>query len=157
MPIMTVALDWFAAGFADGVLKRGDGLLLRGRCTGHVENFFFQNCAVQIVDPVTERDLCQWQADAHPIGSNVVDVIEIDTANGEIAKLFDGRGGFDVGQDRRLWLKGKRNKAGKTARLILKTAQLIQVSDPLREGRYLTVTHREGAAVNSLLQRPETI
>ena len=51
---VTPALDGSAAGFADGVLKRCDGLLLRGRRTGHVENFFFQNCAVQIVDPVTE-------------------------------------------------------------------------------------------------------
>src|SRR5207302_9908660 len=123
MSIMTVALDRFAAGFADGVLKRCDGLLLRGRRTGHVENFFFQNCAVQIVDPVTERDLRQWQADAHPIGGDVVDVIEIDTANGEITKLFDGRGGVDVGQDRRLWLKRKRNADGKNASLTLKPVQ----------------------------------
>src|SRR5207248_1700333 len=151
MPIMTVALDWFAAGFADGVLKRGDGLLLRGRRTGHVENFFFQNCAVQIVDAVTERDLCQWQADAHPIGGDVVDVIKIDTADGEIAKLFDGRGGRDVGQDRRLWLKGKRNKAGKTARLILKPAQLTQVIDSMRKGLDVTVKHRAGAAATHFM------
>ena len=151
MSIMTVALDRFAAGFADGVLKRCDGLLLRGRRTGHVENFFFQNCAVQIVDSVTERDLRQWQADAHPIGGDVVDIIEIDTANGEIAKLFDGRGGFDVGQDRRLWLKGKRNKAGKTARLILKPAQLTQVIDPMREGLDVTVKHRAGAAATHFM------
>src|SRR5207248_4653848 len=151
MPIMTVALDWFAAGFADGVLKRGDGLLLRGRRTGHVENFFFQNCAVQIVDAVTERDLCQWQADAHPIGGDVVDVIKIDTADGEIAKLFDSRGGFDVGQDRRLWLKGKRNKAGKPARLILKPAQLTQVTDSMREGLDVTVKHRAGAAATHFM------
>src|SRR5207302_11497049 len=72
----------------------------------------------------------------------MVDVIEIDTADGEIAKLFDGRGGFDVGQDRRLWLKGKRNKAGKTARLILKPAQLTQVIYPMREGPDVTVKQR---------------
>ena len=40
MPVMTVALDRLAAGFADGVFESGDGLLLRRRGTGHVENFF---------------------------------------------------------------------------------------------------------------------
>src|SRR5207249_10386239 len=124
MPIMTVALDWFAAGFADGVLKRGDGLLLRGRRTGHVENFFFQNCAVQIVDAVTERDLCQWQADAHPIGGAAGDVIKIDTAAGEIAQLFDTRGGLDGGPDRPWGRRGEREQGGQPARLNLNPALL---------------------------------
>src|SRR5438105_9876849 len=124
MPIMTVALDRFAAGLTDSVLERAYGLLLRGRCPCHVENFFFQNCAVQIVDPITKRDLRERQTNANPIRGEVVDVIEIDPADGEIAKLLDGRCRFDVSQDRRLRLEGKRNKAGKTARLILKPAQL---------------------------------
>jgi hypothetical protein len=81
----------------------------------------------------------------------VVDVIEIDTADGEIAKLFDGRGRLNVGQNRRLWLKGKRNKAGKTARLILKPAQLTQVIDPMREGLDVTVKHRAGAAATHFM------
>src|ERR1700730_1731094 len=117
MPIMTVALDRFAAGFTDSVLECGHGLLVRGRWPCPVENFFFQNCAVQIVDPITERDLRKRKTNTNPIGGEVLDVIQIDPADGEIAKLLDGRCRFDVGQDRRLRLPGTMDKNGKTARL----------------------------------------
>ena len=54
MAIMAVPLDGLAAGFPNSMLKRGHGLLLRRRCARHVENFFFQNCAVQIVHAIAE-------------------------------------------------------------------------------------------------------
>ena len=57
MPVMTVPLHRIAASFADGVFKRSDSLLLRRSGTGHVENFFLQDCSVEIVHAVTQRDL----------------------------------------------------------------------------------------------------
>ena len=57
MPVMTVTLDRVAAGFANGVFKRGDRLLLRRGGAGHMENFFLQDCSVEIVHTVAERDL----------------------------------------------------------------------------------------------------
>ena len=81
MPVMTVALDGVAASFADGVLKRSDSLLLRRSGTGHMENFFLQNCSVDIVDTITQRDLRQRQPEADPIRRQVVDVVEVNTAH----------------------------------------------------------------------------
>ena len=81
MPVMTVPLDRVAASFADGVFKRSDSLLLRRSGTGHVENFFLQNCSVEIVHTITQRDLSQRQPEADPIRRQVVDVIEVNTAH----------------------------------------------------------------------------
>ena len=52
MPIVAVALRRDAAGFADGILKRSNCLLLRRRCAGHVEDFLLDDRAVKIVDGV---------------------------------------------------------------------------------------------------------
>jgi hypothetical protein len=54
---MTVALDRLAASFANGVFQRGDSLLLRRGGAGHVENFFLQDCSVEIVHTVAQREL----------------------------------------------------------------------------------------------------
>ena len=57
MPIITVALHGHAAGLPDGVFERSHGLLLRCRRARHVENFLLQNCAMQIVHAIAQRDL----------------------------------------------------------------------------------------------------
>src|SRR6516165_9445237 len=77
MPVMTVALDRLAASFADCVFERGDGLLLRRRGAGHVENFFLQDCSVEVVHTVTQRDLSERQSEANPIRRQVVDVVKV--------------------------------------------------------------------------------
>ena len=95
---MTVALDRLAASFANGVFKRGDGLLLRRGGAGHVENFFLQDCSVQIVHAVAQRDLRKRQSKADPISRQVVDVVEVNAAHRKIAQLLKCGGALDVGQ-----------------------------------------------------------
>ena len=121
MPIMTVALHRFAASFADGVFKRGDSLLLGRGGAGHVENFFLQDCSVEIVDTVTERDLGERQSQADPIRRQVIDVVEVNTAHRKIAQLFKCRGVFDVSKDSvgLRWLERKRDKPSEPAGLVL--------------------------------------
>ena len=98
MPVITVALDRLAASFADGVFKRGDSLLLRSGGAGHVENFFLQDCSVEIVYTVTQRDLRERQSEADPVRRHVVDVVEVNTAHREVAQLLKCGGAFDVGK-----------------------------------------------------------
>ncbi len=120
MPVITVALDRNPSSLANGVLQRSDALLLRRGRASHVENLFFHDCPVQIVYPVTERHLRQRQTQAYPISSQMVDVIEINPANGQIAKLLNGGGAFDMSKHRGLRLEGKRNKAAEPGGFILK-------------------------------------
>ena len=148
MTVMAVALDRLAASFANGVFQRRDRLLLGRRCTGHVEDFFLQNRAVEIVHAVAQRDLRERQSEADPVGSQVVDVIEINPAHREIAKLLKCRGAFDVGENpmRLRRFERKRNKPGKTAGLILQLSQLAQMISPMSERFDVSVKHRAGAA-----------
>src|SRR4030095_1673951 len=108
MTVKAVALDRLAASFPDGVLERRYALLLGSCCPCHMENFFFQNCAVQIIHAVAERDLCQWQTKADPVSRKMVDVIQVNAANGEIAKLLKRGNAFYVREDCSLRLGGKR-------------------------------------------------
>src|SRR4029077_15650011 len=97
------ALNRLATGFTDRAFPRCASLLLRSRCAGHVEDFFLQNCAVQIVHAIAERDLCQRESKAAPIGGEVIDVTEINAADCQIAKLFKcGRAFYFVKDAERL-------------------------------------------------------
>ena len=71
--------------------------------------------AVQIIHPVGKGDLGKRQSHAHPIGGEMLNVIEIDAADREIAELFESGRPWDVGERRALWLEGKRNKTGETS------------------------------------------
>ena len=94
---MTVALYRLTARFANGVFESSHGLLLRSGCPRHVEDFFFQNRAVQIVHTIAECHLCKWQSKTNPVGRQVIYIIQINAAHSEIAKLLECRSTFDVG------------------------------------------------------------
>src|SRR5690349_9196480 len=98
MLVMTVALDRVSASFANGVFKRGDRLLLRRGGAGHVENFFLQDCSMEIVHTIAQRDLRERQSEAHPVRRQVVDVIEVNTAHREVTQLLKCGGALDVGK-----------------------------------------------------------
>ena len=119
MLVKAVALDRFAPSFADYMFKGRDGLLLRSGRTRHVENFFLDDGTVQIVHAVTERDLSKRQPHAHPVSGQMVDVIQVNAADGKIAKLLKRGSWFYVCEYRRLRLESKGNKPGKPAGFIL--------------------------------------
>ena len=54
--------------------------------------------AVQIIHSIAERDLRERQPHADPVGGEMIEVIEIDAADGEVAQLIEGGGACDVGQ-----------------------------------------------------------
>src|SRR5205807_3503824 len=120
----TVALDWNASGFADGVFESSDRLLLRRGRAGHVKNFLFDNRPVQIIRAITERNLRQRQTCADPVGGEMIDVIQVDPAEREIAQLFNRRGAFDMSEHGRLRFESEWNETAKAAGFILELAQL---------------------------------
>jgi len=94
-------------------------LLLRCRRARHVENLFLQNCAVQIVHAVAERDLRERQPQADPVRGQVIDVIQVNSTHRQIAKLFERGRPFDVGKDPvgLGWLECKGNKTRESSGL----------------------------------------
>src|SRR3989442_14763340 len=126
MPVKAIALNGFTPSFSDCMFECCDGLLLRSGRTRHVENFFLNDGAVQVVHAVTKRNLRQRQPHAYPISGEVVDVIEINAADRQIAELLNRGRGFHVREDSCLRFESKRNEAGKPASFILKFAELAQ-------------------------------
>ena len=119
MPVKAIALNGFPPSFPDCMFERCDGLLLRSGRTRHVENFFLNDGAVQVVHTVTERNLRERQPHAHPISGEMVDVIEINAADSQIAELLKRGRGFHVREDSCLRFESKRNETGKPAGFIL--------------------------------------
>ena len=146
MPVKAIALNGFTPSLPDCMFERCDGLLLRSGRTRHMENFFFDDGAVQIIHTVTEGNLRERQPHAHPISGEMVDVIEINTTDGQIAELLKRGSGFHVREDSRLRLESKRNEPGKTAGFILQLTELAQMIDAVCKGFDMSVKHGASAA-----------
>ena len=61
----------------------------------------------------------------------MIDVVQINTADREIAQLIERGCAFDMRQDGGLRLESEGNKAAETTRLILELAQVAQMIDAL--------------------------
>jgi len=124
MPVKAVALNRFTPSFPDCMFEGRDGLLLRSRRTRHVKNFLLDDGAVQIVHTVTERDLSERQSHAHPISGKMLDVVQVNAADSQIAELLKRGSWSYVREDSGLRFESKGNEPGKPAGLILQLAQL---------------------------------
>ena len=154
MPVKAVALDRFTPSFPDCMFEGCDGLLLRSRRTRHVEDFLLDDGAVQIVYAVTERNLSQRQSHAHPISGEMLDVVQVNAANRQIAKLLKRRSCFYVRKHGGLRFESKGNEPGKPAGFILQLAQLAQMIDPLGQRFDVSVEHGARAAAAHSMPRP---
>ena len=141
-----VALHRGAAGFADGFDHLGFGLQLRRFGAGHVEDVFLDDGAVQVVRAVAQRHLRQLQPQAHPIGGDVIEVVEVDAADGDGAQGVEARGRVLHRDVVVLRLIGQRDEADEPVRLILQGAQLAQVIHAVGERFDMAEEHRAGAA-----------
>ena len=102
MIVIAVALHRLAARLANGMTQRLRGLLFRSRRARHVEDLFSHDRAVQIVHAVAQSDLGKGKAHADPISGEMVEVIEINAADREIAQLIESGGPRKMREDRAL-------------------------------------------------------
>ncbi len=61
----------------------------------------------------------------------MIEVIQINATDREVAQLLDRRGRFHVRENGRLRFEGKRDKSGKSPRFILQLSEQTQVINPL--------------------------
>jgi hypothetical protein len=87
-PVIAVPLHGLASGFPNGPFQSRFGLLLGCLRTGHVKDFFFHQRPVQVIDAVVQGNLGQGQSHRNPVAGDVIEVIEINAADGQIAKLI---------------------------------------------------------------------
>ena len=142
-----ISLDGRQAGFTNGLDHVRLGLQLRRGGAGHVEDVLLDDRAVDVVRAVTQRHLSQLQAEAHPIGGDVGEIVEVDAADGDGAqRIITGRRMFD-GNVVVLRLIGERNERGEAVRLVLQRAQLPQMIHAVGERFDMAVEHGAGAAL----------
>ena len=119
-----------------------------------MENFFLDDGAVQIVHTVTERDLSERQSHAHPVSGEMLDVVQVNAANRQIAKLLKRGSWFYVRKYSGLRFESKGNEPGKPAGFVLQFAELSQMIDALRKRFDMPVEHGACAAAAHLMPRP---
>jgi hypothetical protein len=108
---------------------------------------------VQVVDAVAERDLRGRQAEADPVGGDVVEVIEVNAARwrGCANPRRRRRGPGEMSQLVVLRLVGEGDERGEAVRFVLQLAQAAQVVDAVRHGLDVAVEHGAGAALAHLV------
>jgi len=87
--VESIPLHRRAAGFADGFDHFGLSLQLRRGRAGHVKDVFLNDRPVQIVRAVAQRHLRQLQLQAHPVGRDVIEVVEVDAAHRDGAQRVE--------------------------------------------------------------------
>ena len=113
---------------------------------GHVEDVFLDDGAVQIVRAVAQRDLRQFESHTHPIGGDVIEVVEVNPADGNGAQGVEARRRMVHRDVVVLRLVGQRDKADEPVRFILQGAQLAQVVHAVGQGLDMAEEHGARAA-----------
>jgi len=131
MPVIAVALDRIATGFRESRVRVSRPFAPAAFSRRPCERSFFHDGAVQIVHAVAQRNLRKRQPHRNPVGREMIEVIEINAADRQVAKLLDGRGGFIVGEDGGLRFKGEWDEPGESMRLVLQLAEQAQMLHPL--------------------------
>src|SRR3954464_11581935 len=96
-----------------------------------MEYFFFNDGAVKIIRSITESHLGEFQSEPDPVGGDMVEIVEVDAADGNGAQGIKSGGGRGDRNFIVLGLIRQRHEAGETASFILQGAQLPQMIDPI--------------------------
>ena len=89
-----------------------------------MEDVFLDDGPVQVVCAVAQRHLRQLHAQAHPVGRDVIEVVEVDAAHSDGAQRVEARGWRLHRDVVVLRLIRQRHEADEALRLVLQRAQL---------------------------------
>src|SRR5262249_50476861 len=92
--VQSVALGWDEAGAGDDAAE----FAFVGAVTyaGSVDNVFFNQNAADIVGTELQTNLAYFDSGCEPARLNVINVVEIEAADGERFQIIDGGGLFDL-------------------------------------------------------------
>ena len=128
-------------------MEHGDfGLQLGRPGSGHVEDVFFADGAMEVVGAVAEGDLRQLQAQTNPVGGEVREVVQVDAADGDGAERIKAGGGRLDRDGIVLRLVGQGDERRESPRLVLQGPELAQVIHPVGQRLDVAIEHGAGAA-----------
>lgn len=146
-----IALDGGEAGFADGLDHVLFCLELGSGGSGHVEDMFFADGAVEVIGTEAEGDLGEFEAHSDPIGGDMGDIIEVEAADGEGAEGVGAGGGAADIELVIFGLVGEGDEAGEALGLVLQLAEVVEVIDAVFERFEVAVEHGAGATTAELV------
>ncbi len=104
---------------------------MRCRRAGVVIDLLFDYSAVDVVRAKAQRDLRDLGGHHLPVGLDVREVVEQQTADGDLFDIREPRGSGQVRQRGVIGMKGQRDEGLKAVRIILQGAKLQQVIDAI--------------------------
>src|ERR1700730_4806402 len=152
-----VALDGYAAGFADQALEFAARGELSRLGAGIVINLLLNYCAVQVVGPKAQGDLRDARREHYPIRLDVVEVVEQQARNGDGFKIVIPRRRGQMRESRIRRVKRQRNECSEAVRFILQFTQGQKMIDALFFRFDVAVKHRSVGAQADFMRRARDV
>ena len=118
-----------------------------------MEDFFFDDGAVEVIHAVGEGDLGEGESHADPVGGDVGNVVQVDASDGEVADFLEGGGAGDALEAgaSAVGFEGEGDESGEAVGFILELAQEAKVVDAVVGGFDVAMEHGAGAAPSELV------
>ena len=140
--VESVALYWNSPGGFDQVAELLAGHPLRGGCAGVVVDFLFYYCSVEIVGAEAQGDLGDLGGEHLPVGLDVREVIQQQTAYGYLANVGKAGGDGQVVERCVFRMEGKWDEGLEAAGFVLHFTQFEHVIDAVFVVLDMAVKHR---------------
>ena len=121
--------------------------------TGRADHVLFDHDAAHVVHAESQAHLANLQSDREPRDLDVVDVVEIDAAEGQHSQILGGGylGKVSLGKFGIFGLERPGNECGKASCLVLERAELLEMIDAVADGFTNASHHRAGCAEAQLV------
>ena len=139
--VESVPFNRFPAGFPDEMLDFRARQADRSLGPRHVNDLFFNHRPIQVISPEVKSDLGCLGADHDPIGLDVGEIVQQETADCDGLKIQHGGRGRQMIQLRMGRMEGQGDETLKALSLVLQLPQPDQVVDPLFHGFNMPVEH----------------
>ncbi len=101
---------------------------------GGIHNIFFDQDAPDVIGAELQADLTDFYSGSEPAGLNVIDVVEVEAADGESFQIIDGGGFLNFFAERRVVRsENPRNECGEAAGIFLNAANTLEMIDAMAQ------------------------
>jgi hypothetical protein len=120
---------------------------------GGIHNIFFDQNTADVVRTELQTDLADFYSGSEPAGLNVIDVVEIEAADGERFQIIDSGSFLNFFSEWRVvGRENPRNESGEAAGVFLNAANALEVIDAVAQ-LFAAAEHHGGSSTQAELVR----
>ena len=132
---------------ASEMMRRSSSSLVRLRHAGGEDDVFLDQDAADVVGAELQAHLADLDPRRQPARLDVIDVVEVEAADGQRLQIIDGGGFRNFFPERRIFRREHpRNERGEPAGIFLNAAQALEVIDAVAVLLAAAEHHRGGGA-----------